>query len=1497
MSTSDDSLFWACFRGDKHLVLKLANPNNVNYVSPNQTCATPLHQACKRGWLDVVKLLIEEYGCDPNVRTRSNKSVLYYACQYGHIDIAEYLINKWRLDPLLLRDQLKMVHPNWKTVDGIHFLRALCQSNVEDPKIIELMQHYNILKDGMNPDNTFLDSKGNTVLHIACQANKLAVVSYLIDQAHCDPNIKNKTGSLPLGMTTNPKVIIYLCQHDGVAVYSKTIIKWMNNLRSIDDTTMFSILKSLVENHRYKTEDGSTLLHVLCMHSFIRAYKERFVDFLLTEGHCDPNCLDSNGDMPLQVTSSPRIMTKLIEHGAKMTADVVFKLMMSSEKDSVIHEMVVLSIRKQAMLWNPNELNGDGYTALHLACKADNPTRVNILLSEAHCDPNCLDGNGKTPLQVTSDSRIMTKLLEHGARMTADIVFKLMMSNEKDSVIHEILVLSIRKQAMLWNPNELNGDGYTALHLACKADNPTRANILLSEAHCDPNCLDGNGKTPLQVTSDSRIMTKLLEHGARMTADIVFKLMMSNEKDSIIHEILVLSIRKQAMLWNPNELNGDGYTALHLACKTDNPSTVNILLSEAHCDPNCFDGNGKTPIQVTSDSRIMTILIEYGAKMTADVVFKLMMSNEKDSVIHEILVLSISKQAMLWNPNELNGDGYTALHLACKADNPTRVNILLSEAHCDPNCLDGNGKTPFQVTSDSRIMTILIEHGAKMIAGDVFELIISDKTDSIINEILTLSIRKQAILWNPNELNGDGYTALHLACKTDNLTRVNILLSGAHCDPNAKSNNEKVPLQMTTNPEIIKDLIRHGAKTSIMYESYQNSLGTNKPVQPPVKVFVVGNTSVGKSTLTAVLKKKIGVIARIFSGKVSGVDKNTVGIVPHDIESDTFGKVTLYDFAGHREFYSGHAALLQTAIQSSPPVFLLVVNLCEQEDEIIKNILYWTSFLESQCASVSCKPHIVLVGSHADMLKGTNRKDKVKMITESLKKNNYCFTNMEYVGFVAMNCQYHESTGMSDLRHLLIKSCDELRIQEPITFNAHCFLVFLIDKFMDFTAVQIKTISKWIDNHPLEGGVLEFLPKGIEMLYKICLELNDRGHILLLKDRIAIENSYIVIDKEFLLSKISGTVFAPEGFKQYKELSTNTGVVPLSKIKECFPDKDLDILIGFLIYLEFCHEISDEALHQLISEQYSQGSSERYYLFPGLISLKADEMVWRLQSEYDYNYCGWILKCTHPEQFFSSRFLHVLLLRLAFSFALDTSYDNPNQRIVDNPNQSVGIHRNCCLWKNGISWGSVFGMQTLVEVTPDNKSVVLLARFHVTNLLRCVKHRSEVISTILQCKKQFCSRLFVVEIFIDSSSPLHYPLSLTNEINICTLQDLATAVMSDYECPSIVLQSHLIPARNFLSFEPYLEMKLSTIQELWDEINENKAVSDAFLSNLQKGSGELNSFMDQLYQDLLRWRDSDQRTYKELRQKVDQYSIFAGRNVLVSYCFERSCMIIISCGF
>ena len=314
-------------------------------------------------------------------------------------------------------------------------------------------------------------------------------------------------------------------------------------------------------------------------------------------------------------------------------------------------------------------------------------------------------------------------------------------------------------------------------------------------------------------------------------------------------------------------------------------------------------------------------------------------------------------------------------------------------------------------------------------------------------------------------------------------------------------------------------------------------------------------------------------------------------------------------------------------------------------------------------------------------------------------------------------------------------------------------------------------------------------------------------------------------------------------------------------------------------------------------------SKERYYLFPGLISLEAERNVWETESHFNFHF-GWTLQCINLEQFLTSRFLQVLLLRLAFSLALESKYDGSDV---------IGIHRKCSIWKNGIFWGREFGMETLVEVIED-KSVIVISRFQRANLEKCLKHRSEVICTVLECHNRFCPRVSVAELFIDASSPLRYPFDLHSGNRFCTVHDLSQAFVSNCESPSVVLSGSgkTIPADSFLSLEPYTAIEPFTLQQLWDESNENKIISDDFLlkfvhnatdglSYLIKtvsGSSTSSTSENQLFQDLLRWRDSDKtnkKTYKELRQTVDQYSVFGGRNVLVSHIKPYSWNIINFC--
>jgi ankyrin repeat protein len=52
---------------------------------------TPLHFACKEGYLEVVKLLIE-LGADKEAKDKWNETPLHLACIEGHLDVVKLLI-------------------------------------------------------------------------------------------------------------------------------------------------------------------------------------------------------------------------------------------------------------------------------------------------------------------------------------------------------------------------------------------------------------------------------------------------------------------------------------------------------------------------------------------------------------------------------------------------------------------------------------------------------------------------------------------------------------------------------------------------------------------------------------------------------------------------------------------------------------------------------------------------------------------------------------------------------------------------------------------------------------------------------------------------------------------------------------------------------------------------------------------------------------------------------------------------------------------------------------------------------------------------------------------------------------------------------------------------------------------------------------------------------------------------------------------------------------
>ena len=172
------------------------------------------------------------------------------------------------------------------------------------------------------------------------------------------------------------------------------------------------------------------------------------------------------------------------------------------------------------------------------------------------------------------------------------------------------------------------------------------------------------------------------------------------------------------------------------------------------------------------------------------------------------------------------------------------------------------------------------------------------------------------------------------------------------------------------------------------------------------------------------------------------------------------------------------------------------------------------------------------------------------------------------------------------------------------------------------------------------------------------------------------------------------TVFAPKGFKQRKELASSTGVVPFSAIARYFPKHD-NMIVNFLSHLEFCHMIADEEVLNLIEGRAAHltiggVSLEPYFFFPHLVSIECPHNIWRADYKFDYK-CGWLLWSSEDHHFFTSPFLQVILLRLAFSFALDI--------LIKKHRDHPAIQRCCSIWKNGISWPNEDGIEVLVEMT------------------------------------------------------------------------------------------------------------------------------------------------------------------------------------------------------
>ena len=745
-----------------------------------------------------------------------------------------------------------------------------------------------------------------------------------------------------------------------------------------------------------------------------------------------------------------------------------------------------------------------------------------------------------------------------------------------------------------------------------------------------------------------------------------------------------------------------------------------------------------------------------------------------------------------------------------------------------------------------------------------------------------------------------------LAVECDHARVVDYLLTDHHINPNIH-NRQQTLVSLTRGREVIKLLIKYGANTKDVYSHYRRIMGNmpaycKDPLKSRVKIFVIGHGGEGKSTLIEALEhepRKWTSVVNIFVAPkgIDGVRQRTAGIIPRLFKSRFYGDVLFYDFAGQEAYYSSHAAIIKSAVDTCPPIFILVIGLHRDDNIITHSVSYWLGIITNQCANMEGKAPLIVVGSHADLVEDSIGTDRTKqVISQAVKK----YASFHLIDIISMDCRYSNSDRMKLLRRCVGTTRNALRSNLSVSLNSHMFLIYLIEKHSSELAITLEKVQTVLETaigqkqSKKDKEVLPLIPTTIPSLVEICIQLSDTGHILFLYNEFSPEKSFIIIDKTALLAEINGTMFAPEDFKQHCQLATSTGVVPKSRLIKHFDRFDINMLIKFLSYFELAVPIEDLEVLTLIKQHLSEAgdlatpSDEGYLFCPALIRLEAPPEVFTPKPDASYRY-GWILSSVGTSAFFNTRFLIVLILRLALSLG-PASVVDPT---------IPALQCQCIIWKTGMCWSTSKGAEVLLEVVDKKKVVVLVQSNRISSDV--LKYQTLVVCKAIEAAREWCPRVDTEELLL-SPADVTYPLSITQTTALVSLRSVAQSVVQMYTFVISVNGLEQLPVSDH---EVYANLGENILLPLFNQNDpaHTRKISDRFICAISSSWSKNPQIVDiicsviipkcaatsqtvasaeKIESALKSWRDNSDGTYRSLRLILDQLSVFAGKNPLVS---------------
>ncbi len=1127
-------------------------------------------------------------------------------------------------------------------------------------------------------------------------------------------------------------------------------------------------------------------------------------------------------------------------------------------------------------------VNKKGETPLHIAAKHCHTAVAKYLIDEKRCDPAAKDGRvGSTSLHLAAKSGCL------------EIVKYL--ANEKACNIESKTYSKNRKRTASVS------SGRTPLHYACFGGHKAVVEYLIHKQTCNPRCTDDDGLTPFHLACQEGHL-EIVQFFLELNLPEFSKLITEDGR-TLVHcaslsgnpEVLRQLANNTAC--DLNVVDSEGRTAVHYAARNGCTDTVKMLVEEMKCNINCVDNTGITPLHLAA---------KFGRLETTQYLFSSPLCNSTATDEHGYTPLHLAAfkgrlDIVQYILNEklvpvMSRDktGRTPLHLAAQAGGLDMVKLLASQPECDPSAIDkGLKATPLHMASGAGHLDIVEyfveEKNLNPASTDKFNSTPLHRAAASghLNIVRFLVEEKQV---NPVIKNKFGNSPLHLACQKGQLSMVQLLLTYSKDNITLRNQVGRTPLDQVTNSDIVGEFLQLGvdpSKSSAVTTRFPYLKLWNQ-LSPVVKIFILGDSGVGKTTLVKALQGE-GFVTEWLSGRFHRIGSGSgelIGVNVTSFESRHFGKVILYDMSGNHGYIACHSAVLKIACHDSVPVFITMVDLRKTTEEIEHSVGFWSHLIEMSLPADAPRYHGILLGNRENDLSKEDSRQKPALLEKATQSSSKI---LQYKRWFAIDCRRVASNNMHKLRQLLSQICDEIRSYFKPSFECSLLRSFIQHKFQSPIIIEYRDLQEYITHSDIS-----FL-KASETLHKTCQELHSRGYVLFLPNDHAPDSCWIILNQEAVLSMI-------HGFQKHIELRNKVGLVAVSQLEQTLGAMgfNLMLVIQYFLRMEFCLRLVDRRILYSIVGFDPPSPMEDHLFFPHLVTKEIPANIWLPSDEWGLNF-GWIMECIEQGRFFTPRFVQMVVLRIAAKFPFNTD-----------PNSIFLTRRQLThVWGCGLSWADTRGMQVLVTIEHNSTRVVVLTRCKKDSdcEMDYCQLRSLVLKEVRSVRDTSCPRTIVREFVLTCHMTTQYPLA-TGPHTGCCMDDIAMAILNDQEivecthtlaCVLDTPSSH-VTLNELVEFEVYSLLSSLLLRELLSRVKSDYLSSDDLkkialdiskseLSLLSLGrvlhvavvTGSSVDPMERIMSLLRQWARLEGRgTVGSLMDTLGHYSLFGGYPVPIT---------------